>query len=194
MAKLHMAHYAIMRAAKKNVIRRARVQRLSNSPAVICLLLFAFCLPFGACKENKGGPVAASASNGHCPVCMMSVKSSDRFASEIFYSDGTKLMFETTGDMLTFYSAPEQCDRVPDSHKNRENIEKMVVKDYNAKTTMEAREATLVYKSSVSGPMGPDIFAFGKPEEARSFSAQHGGEVVTFDEVTPEMVSNLRKK
>ncbi len=159
-------------------------------PALSCLM---FSLVFWSCVEKKSGPISADAATGYCPVCGMKVTSGDQFASEIIYKDGTKLMFESAGDMMTFYSAPDRYNDVTAAQKSRTNIEKVLVKDYNSRKVIDAREASLVYKSKIEGPMGPDLLAFNRPEEARDFAAANGGKVVTFGEVTPEMVQNLRK-
>jgi copper chaperone NosL len=123
----------------------------------------------------------------------MKVQAGDPWASEIYYSDGTKLMFESPGDMMTFYSAPEKY-KVPDPQKDRASIVKIIVKDYQTKDEIDARKANLVYKSKIEGPMGPDFLPFSKREDAESFVAANGGKVVALNEVTPEMVQNLRKK
>lgn len=123
----------------------------------------------------------------------MDVKASDPAMAEIFYSDGTKVMFETAGDMLTFYIAPDKYE-VTDAQKDRGNIDRILMKDYNSKAGIDARQAALVYKSKVNGPMGPDVFAFQNQQEARSFVETNGGSLVTFNDLTPEMVRNLRKK
>lgn len=156
------------------------------------LLLFALCLLGVGCGPT-GGAVRANATEGICPVCQMNVKASDPATAEIFYADGTKLMFETAGDMLTFYNAPEKYD-VTEAHKDRQNIERILMKDYNSKAGVDARQSALVYKSRINGPMGPDVFAFQSRDEARSFVEANGGTLLTFNDLTPEMVRNLRKK
>jgi len=137
--------------------------------------------------------VKADATSGLCPVCRMKVNASDPWASEIHYSGGTKLMFESPGDMMAFYSEPGKY-KVADALKDRSNIEKIVVKDYQTKEEIDARKAKLVYKSKIDGPMGPDFLPFSKREDAESFVALNGGTVVALNEVTLEMVQNLRKR
>jgi copper chaperone NosL len=159
--------------------------------AGLSILLVAFCFYAGCGKS--GGPIKADAKQGVCPVCRMDVKAADPTTSEIIYSDGTKLMFETAGDMLTFYNTPEKFE-VTDAQKDRSRIERISMKDYNSKAEIDARHAALVYKSRVDGPMGPDIFAFQSQDEARSFVETNGGSMLAFNELTPEMVRNLRKK
>ena len=159
--------------------------------------IVAFLLPFilllftSSCGSSRG-PVQASAAFGYCPVCHMKVMTSDDWAAEIFYRDGTKLVFESPGDMLAFYTSPNRYD-VDDLHKDRANIERITVKDYESKKPIDARQATLAYKSKAEGPMGPDFLPFGKREAAESFVAANGGTLLSLAEVTGEMTRDLRK-
>jgi len=67
---------------------------------VLCL---AASLLFSSCGPARG-VVKADATFGYCPVCQMKVKASDDWAAEIYYKDQTKLMFESPGDLLIFYT------------------------------------------------------------------------------------------
>ena len=150
-----------------------------------------------SCGDKAKGPIPASATSGYCPVCQMKVDAADQYAAEILYNDGTKLLFESQGDMLHFYFAgefpkPERFE-VTAVQQDRNNVTGIRAKDYNSRTPVEVREATLVYKSRVESPMGPDVFAFASRNDAESFAAANGGRVVTFAELTPEMVLDLRK-
>jgi copper chaperone NosL len=158
----------------------------------LSILLTGLCLVWMGCGKPSG-PLRADAKEGVCPVCGMDVKASDAAMAEIVYSDGTKLMFETAGDMLTFYNSPEKY-QVTETQKDRSRIDRILMKDYNSKAEIDARQVALVYKSRVNGPMGPDVFAFQSQDEARSFVETNGGSLLTFNELTPEMVRNLRKR
>ena len=175
------------------VKERMIISRRLSTRFLSCLLTLALGLLLSSCRPSVTQSVRADAATGTCPVCQMKVKASDPWASEIYYSDGTKLMFESPGDMMTFYSSPEKY-KVADALKDRSRIEKIVVKDYQTKDEIDARKAKLVYKSKVEGPMGPDFLPFSKREDAESFVAANGGTVVALNEVTPEMVQNLRKR
>ena len=179
------------------IMQNGKVQmpsaRRPSNRVLNCLITFAICLLLSSCRPSVIEPVKADAASGFCPVCRMKVQASDPWASEIYYSDGTKLMFESPGDMMAFYSAPEKY-KVAEALKDRSKIEKIVVKDYQTKDEIDARKAKLVYKSKVEGPMGPDFLPFSKREDAESFVAANGGTVVALSEVTPEMVQNLRKR
>jgi nitrous oxide reductase accessory protein NosL len=155
------------------------------------LLPFAFVL-FSASCGSSGGAVPASATMGTCPVCHMKVTASDEWASEIYFKDGTKLLFESPGDMLAFYTSPASYN-VDDAHKDRANISRIMVKDYQSKQPIDALQARLAYKSKIDGPMGADFFPFAKRDEAEAFVAANGGTLLALNEVTPDMVRDLRK-
>ncbi|HSE97264.1 MAG TPA: nitrous oxide reductase accessory protein NosL [Blastocatellia bacterium] len=145
-----------------------------------------------ACSNKRGGPVSADATEGVCPVCRMSVKASDKWAAVMIFKDGTKLMFESPGDMLSFYTSPSGYD-VPDTHKDPANIERILVKDYLTGNQMDINQASLAYKSKIRSPMGPDLIPFASRDDALLFIQENGGSLISFTEITPEMIRNLRK-
>src|SRR6185369_843925 len=153
------------------------------------LLPFAFVL-FSASCGSRSGAVTASATMGTCPVCHMKVTASDEWASEIYFKDGTKLIFESPGDMLAFYTSSASYN-VDDAHKNRAHIDRIIVKDYQTKQPIDALQARLAYKSKIEGPMGEDFFPFAKRDEAEAFVAANGGTLLALNEVTGDMVRDL---
>jgi nitrous oxide reductase accessory protein NosL len=156
---------------------------------IFCLLPFLF----ASCSADRASVVSADATAGYCVVCKMKVNASDPWTSEIHFSDGKKLMFETPGDMAAFYVEPEKY-KVPESQKDRAGITKIVVKDYQTRQPLDGREAILVYKSKIESDMGPDLVPLTTREAAEKFVAANSGTIVALGEVTPEMVHNLRKK
>ena len=50
---------------------------------------------------------------------------------------------------------------------------------------------TFVAGSSVVGAMGEDLIGFADEADAESFQAEYGGDVVAFDDVSPELLSTL---
>ncbi|HSJ48027.1 MAG TPA: nitrous oxide reductase accessory protein NosL [Gammaproteobacteria bacterium] len=53
---------------------------------------------------------------------------------------------------------------------------------------IDARSAFYVVGSSRRGAMGPTLASFASEEDARRFAGEFGGEVLGFDEVTPDHV------
>ena len=144
-----------------------------------------------SCGPTRGA-VTSDAAFGYCPVCRMKVKTSDPWAAEIYYTDRTKVMFESPGDMLAFYTSP-QSYQLDDAHKDRANIEKIVVKDYQSKQAVDAHQAIFIYKSKIAGPMGADFLPFAKRADAEAFVTANGGTLVSLGEVTGDMARELRK-
>src|SRR5215813_3744597 len=84
---------------------RRRAQRVTTIlPALLICLSVMF---VSSCGNTSGGAVPSNSAFGNCPVCKMRVRASDDWTAEIYYKDGTKLMFESPGDMLVFYTSPE---------------------------------------------------------------------------------------
>jgi copper chaperone NosL len=121
----------------------------------------------------------------------MTVQASDDWASEIYYKDGTKLMFESPTDMFAYYLSPEafNTDAV---HRDPANIERITVKDYQTKQAIDARQATLVVKSKVEGPMGPELLPFAKREDAEAFASVNGGTLLAFNGIMNDTIRDLR--
>ena len=166
--------------------------RLGEVAAFALLVLpFAFFLFTSSCGPSRGA-VKSDAAFGYCPVCQMKVKASDDWTAEIYYNDRTKLMFESPGDMLAFYTSPKVY-AVDEAYKDRAKIERIVVKDYQSKQPTDARQAVFVYKSKVTGPMGADFLPFGNRADAEAFVAANGGSLLSLNEVTGEMARDLRK-
>jgi len=173
------------------VLRSYLVRLPRRRIAAPVLMLVIAMLTFSSCG-SRSGDVTASATMGTCPVCHMKVNASDEWASEIYFKDGTKLIFESPGDMLAFYTSPASYN-VDDAHKNRANIDRIIVKDYQTKQPIDALQARLAYKSKIEGPMGADFFPFARRDEAETFVAANGGTLLALNEVTSDMVRDLRK-
>jgi nitrous oxide reductase accessory protein NosL len=153
------------------------------------LLLLAFGLV--ACGPARRVTVKADAATGYCAVCGMKVNGADEWTAELYYKDGTKLMFESPGDLLAFYTAPGKYKATP-AQQDRANVTKISFKDYQTKQPLDGRQAALVYDSRAEGPMGPDFFAFDRREAAAAFVAANGGKVVGLNDITPEMTQTFR--
>src|SRR6185436_5621463 len=152
-------------------------------------LMFALFV-ISSCGPKRNAPVAEDAQRGYCPVCGMQVNAADPWSAEIRYSDGTKLMFESPGDLLSFYVSPTKYS-VNDWLKEKGNIKKVQLKDYNTREPIDAASAELVVKSRVDGPMGPDFFPFSTRQAAELFAATNGGSIVRLADVTIEIVREL---
>lgn len=53
----------------------------------------------------------------------------------------------------------------------------------------DATKMTYVIQSEVSGGMGPALLPFSSDADAATFSDEHGGQTITFDDITPVFIS-----
>lgn len=173
-------------AGSSLVIRAMAAGSSARGARLLAGAILAVTLSAGSISCGPGGKGA------YCPVCSMKVDPNGPWTAEIVYSDGTKLLFESPGDMMTFYYEPQKY-KVSDTQKDPARVEKMLVRDYNSKMRIEAAEAAFVYKSRIKGPMGPDLVPFSRSEDAASFAEANGGSVTGFGELTVEMIRALRK-
>ncbi len=77
---------------------------------------------------------------------------------------------------------------------DRSDIAAIFVTDYASKQYTDATKAYYVKGSDVQGPMGDDLVPFAKSEDAHAFASQHGGEVLTFEDITPDIIKSLKMK
>jgi len=176
---------------KKEKGKSKKEKAKSAFAPAFCLFAFTILLLTSSCGRNDRS-IPASAAMGSCPVCRMKVRASDDWTAEIYYKDGTKVMFESPVHMLAFNLAPEEFQ--PNAaHNDPANIDRIMVKDYQTKQPFDARQATLVFESKVEGPMGPDVVAFSKREDAESFIVANGGNLLFFGGVMKHMLRDLRK-
>ena len=122
----------------------------------------------------------------------MKVNAGDDWEAEIAFKGGSKVMFESPADMVRFYLTPAKYD-VTEDQKKASNIDRVFVTDYSTKRLIDGLRAALVYKSKVEGPMGPDFIPFESADAANSFLKTNGGRIVTLNQVTEEMVRDLKK-
>ncbi|HUW27767.1 MAG TPA: nitrous oxide reductase accessory protein NosL [Sulfuriferula sp.] len=106
--------------------------------------------------------------------------------AQIHYADGETDFFCDTMEMFSLYLKPEQQRRVKAIF-----TQDMGKANWQAPRGqwIDARKAYFVIGSDMSGSMGPTLASFARMEDARAFSKTHGGKVLRFDQVTPEMTT-----
>lgn len=104
--------------------------------------------------------------------------------AQMHYDQGPPDFFCDTMEMFSIYLRPEQQKRVRAvfvQDMGRTSWEKP------EGAWIDARTAVYVIDSKLRGAMGPTFASFAREEDAKAFAAKHGGKVVRFAEVTPEM-------
>jgi copper chaperone NosL len=69
-------------------------------------------------------------------------------------------------------------------------VQDMAKADWNAPRNhwIDAKSAYFVHGSKRHGSMGPTIASFAQGEDATRFAGEHGGKVLRFADITPDMV------
>jgi nitrous oxide reductase accessory protein NosL len=119
-----------------------------------------------------------------CPVCGMFVYKYPKWVA-LIELNGKKYYFDGVKDMLKYYFFDG------DFPYDRAKIRKMEVTNYYTLEPIDAKKAFYVYDSKEYGPMGRELIPFSTLKEAKSFIADHGGELMKFEDITPKAVMAL---
>ncbi len=104
---------------------------------------------------------------------------------QIQYTNGETDFFCDTVELLSIYLRPEQQKRVKGIFA--QDMGKAKWEDPRD-NWIDARTAFYVAGSNLPGSMGPTLASFARLEDAQAFVRQHGGKVLRFNEITPQMV------
>lgn len=94
--------------------------------------------------------------------------------------------FCDTVEMFSIYLKPEQARRVAAIY-----VQDMGKADWKSPQGhwIDAKTAFYVVGSNMNGSMGPTIGSFAVEADASAFAKAHGGHVLRFADVTPDMVT-----
>ncbi len=122
-----------------------------------------------------------------CPVCGMFVSKYPKWVAEV-QIDGYTHYFDGVKDMMKFYFKPASFHK----KATQSMITKLLVSDYYTLKAVDAKSAWYVIGSNIHGPMGHELVPFGNKKDAETFEKDHyGKKVVSFEQITPEMVRAL---
>ncbi len=116
------------------------------------------------------GPPEVRYGEDVCDECHMIINDA-RFAAAYRTVGGDVRRFDDIGDMVVYYI------------RTGEEVAAFWVHDYGTKAWVRAEEAVFVRSPSVQTPMGHGFVAFAGRDDAETFVAQHGGEVMGFEEL-----------
>ncbi|NOZ58339.1 MAG: nitrous oxide reductase accessory protein NosL [Euryarchaeota archaeon] len=164
------------------------------------LILMGFLLLFAACtgkpaesaqvqEEPAVAPVEPTMDD-KCPVCGMMPAKYPEWRAQVVLKSGERYHFDSPKDMFRFLLGLSVKNE-PKHWVDASEVAAVFVTDYATKQYADARKAYYVKGSEVRGPMGEDLVPFARSEDAHAFASQHGGEVLTYEEVTAEVVKGL---
>lgn len=126
--------------------------------------------------------------DARCPVCGMMVAKYPTWAATLTAPRG-ELFFDGVKDMIAYYHHPEMYGGQPG-----EQMVDILVLDYYKQEWIDGLKAYYVVGSDVLGPMGHEFIPFAAKDAAESFlSDHHGKKILTFDEISAEMVMKMKK-
>lgn len=150
----------------------------------IALLLATLAAACGPAEQAAPVPLEVSRTTA-CSLDGMLLADFPGPKAQIHYDGSPVDFFCDTVEMFSIYLRPEQQKR----------IRAIFVQDMG-KTSwdnpqgnwIDARSAFYLKGSKLRGAMGPTLASFAREDDAKAFAAKHGGTILRFAEVTPEMV------
>ncbi|RDI98485.1 nitrous oxide reductase accessory protein NosL [Dyella solisilvae] len=139
-----------------------------------------------ACAQQAAtqAPVDPRA-DAHCELDGMTLADYPGPKGQIRYEDGKTVYFCDTLELLSMLLHPEQVRAVAGAY-----TQDMAHADWDHPQGhwIEATKAYYVRGAHRSGSMGPTLASFAGQADAQVFAKQFGGEVLTYKQITPEMV------
>lgn len=129
-------------------------------------------------------------ANARCPVCGMYPARNPRWAAQTLFKDGAAHFFDSPVDQFAFLQKVDRHDR----RYTLDDVAVSFVSDFETGLWIEARSAFFVRGSNALGPMrDADLPAFASRDAADTLARNHGGKVLTFAEITPELIQSLSR-
>jgi nitrous oxide reductase accessory protein NosL len=123
-----------------------------------------------------------------CPVCGMFVAKYPEWVGTVLYKDGHAHHFDGAKDLFKYLL---DMPKWAPGHRE-EDIHSIGVTEYYSVSLINARKAWYVIGSDVLGPMGHELIPLETEEDAKEFSADHGGKrILRFGDVTYELLLKL---
>jgi copper chaperone NosL len=152
-----------------------------------------FALVLAACQEEAAqtvDPVAMTAETlGH--FCQMNLLEHEGPKGQVHLQGlpGAPLFFSQVRDTVAYLRLPEQSDRVLAVYVSDMGAPGATWADPGAANWIDAQTAHFVVGADVAGGMGaPELVPFADPAAAQDFMADHGGRILTLEEIPDELV------
>jgi copper chaperone NosL len=133
-------------------------------------------------KRKKTGKIKEPTETDTCVVCGMYPAKYPQHHNQIWAKDGSTLHFCSTQCMVNFNADPAKYMQEP----VQTNMAWVTL--YSDNMYESAFGVYYVVGSNVDGPMGKEAIPFKLKNNADEFVAVHGGKIVSFSLLTPELV------
>ena len=122
-----------------------------------------------------------------CGKCGMYPAQYPRWQSQIIFKDVTMTPFDGCKCMFNFLFAMDKFDKT----HSLDDVLVIWVKDFNNGSWVNAVDAHYVVGSNKMGPMGKELIPFADTGEAVKFQEMEGGTMMTYAEITPDVLKTL---
>ncbi|MDO9221882.1 MAG: nitrous oxide reductase accessory protein NosL [Thiobacillus sp.] len=128
--------------------------------------------------------------DARCPVCGMYPARFPRWAAQTVFKDGASHYFDSPINLFAFLQRIDRYSR----RYALEDVAVSYVTDFETGQWVEAHHAFFVQGSTAFGPMrAADLPAFSTRKSAATFSRGRGGKVLSFAQVTPELIQSMSR-
>lgn len=128
--------------------------------------------------------------DARCPVCGMYPARSPRWAAQLIFKDGAAHFFDSPINLFVFLDKVERYNK----GYRASDVAASYATDFGTVQWIDARRAFFVHGSSIFGPMrDSDLPAFADRKVAEAFARGRGGKVLTFGEITPDVLRSLNR-
>jgi nitrous oxide reductase accessory protein NosL len=155
------------------------------------LLLIMFGALISGCTGAKQVKPVEPAMSDSCPICGMMPAKYPGWKAQIIFKDGSIVHFDSPKDMLKYLRDLDKMGMEKVWIRDKNTIAAIFVTDYATKKYIDARKAYYVKGSAVQGPMGEDLVPFTSRDEAERFVSKHGGSVITYGDITVDLLKSL---
>ncbi len=137
-------------------------------------------------KADTEKPLPLELTSEHsCAVCGMITVNIPGSKAQIHYSNGDIFPFCCTSHMFSYYLQPDSPPHITAIYVN--DMAK-AEKNIPVGGWIDARTAFYVFGGDVMGPHGEALAPFAEIRDAEDYVKDHGGEIISFNDVTMEML------
>lgn len=156
--------------------------------AVTAVILLAGCGRQDAVVQRA----AAIVDGDVCTVCGMEISAQPGPRAEAYVSGVDKpAKFGSTRDFFAFITQPDAVQRLGALYVQDAARIDWAHPSSDARTFTDARTAYYVAWQPLAGEMGPTFASFARKADAEAFVKEHGGAVLRFTQITPDVVTHL---
>lgn len=159
---------------------------MNQTTLIHFVLSLVFVIMLTACNKPAAPMLPQEITAGtSCTLDGMTLADFPGPKGQIHYARGNPDYFCDTMEMFSIYLQPEQKKRITGIF-----TQDMAKTDWEKPqgNWIDAKQAFYIFGSKKTGSMGPTLAAFARQQDAEKFAQEFGGQVLSFDQVTSDMV------